>query len=145
MPSPLENAFASLAALPHLGVLPGDIFRVPTAHLSFRSDRETRFCVVAALEAKPGEKDPSTAHLIVGSKRPDVIPAVKCVRVEAREGGLILPTYFACDEASEVPLIVLRDTTICRYLDRLGEQRVAELHEAIRQSPYLGYLKGLLP
>jgi hypothetical protein len=145
MRGPLENAFAKLAALPYIGVAAGDVFRVPSGYLSFKSDRPFRFCVVVALQTLPDDQNPSIAHVIVGSTRPDVVPGVRCVRVEVGEGGLALPTYFACDEESQLPLAILRDNTICRYLDRLSQQRVAELHEAIRQSPYLGPLKGQLP
>jgi hypothetical protein len=41
-------------------------------------------------------------------------------------------------------LAVLRDNAICSYVDRLSSQRVAELHEAIRLSAYLGSLRSLL-
>jgi len=136
----LEDIYSQLAAMPHLGVEAGDIFHIPSEHLNFRSDRPFRYCAVVALEAAPGDKHPTRAHLIVGSTRPDFDTSVPCVEVAAGSGGLAEITFFACDEASDVPLHILRDRSQCQYLDRLDRDQVRQLHDAIRKSPTLGHL-----
>lgn len=140
-PAPkLEDLYSQLARLPHLGVEPGDIFRVPSRHLNFRSTRPNRFAVIVALVTESGAKHPSSAHMIVGSTKPDFISDVPSVRIEAGEGDMAEPTYFACDEASTVLLEVLRDRSECRYVGRLSETRLEELIIAVRLGQTRGYI-----
>ena len=138
-----ESELAKLRRV-SLGVEPGDVFRVPSCHLNWSSTSAYRFCVVAALEQLRGDDNPSIAHLVVGSKRPDIDPTVPLVKVEAGEADLDLATYFAFDMSSAVSLTILRDRSECAYKGRLDRRRVDEMRDAIGRSAILGPRLGRL-
>jgi hypothetical protein len=118
------------AALPDLSVVEGQIWRIPSKELRFRSNREFRWCVVVRIE-RHSDGTPIQVHLVVGSTRPDDGPVPELL-VEAGEGDLRSDTFFAFGQSSPISLEVLLATGELKGV--LAERRLAELDEAIEES-----------
>jgi hypothetical protein len=116
----------------------GDVWWFPERHVgSLKQPPNDAFCLLAVAErARDGEV--ARFHFIAGSTSPSTSLTIQ---VDPSEGGLNKVTYFRFWRAGVLdPATIKLDGT---WRDRLPQDRLAEVEEAVRASK-LTYLKVIL-